>query len=213
VIQGNSIGEAVEPELAFSYLQLPAKAQFSQYMIGFADGFAVRTRTASSDVAAAIRAIVKSEAPDFAIDYLVSFPQAVQDNMRIQRLTLQITSGFAWVAVLLSAAGLYAVLAYLVGQRIHEMGIRLALGATRANVFRLILRQGLWMAGAGLVCGWAASLVAGRWIRSFLYGVTTLDPLTYLTVGILIVLASAVAILLPARRAARVEPMVALRYE
>jgi putative ABC transport system permease protein len=213
VIQRNSIGEPSEPELALSYLQLPASAQFSQYMIGFSDGFAVRTHAAAADIGGTIRAIVKSEAPDFAIDDLVPFRQAVESEMKTQRLTLQITSAFAWIAVLLSGAGLYAVLAYVVGQRIHEMGIRVALGATRGNVFGLIVRQGMWMAGAGLVCGWAVALVAGRWIRSFLFGVTIADPITYGTAGILIVLASAVAVLVPAHRAARVEPMVALRYE
>ena len=213
VVQDGAIGDPVDPLLALSYLQLPPSAQFSNYMIGFADGFAVRTRSAGGEIGATIRGIVKSEAPDFAIDDLVPFREGIEHAMRTQRLTMQITSAFAWIAVLLSAAGLYAVLAYVVGQRIHEMGIRLALGATRVNVFGLIVRQGLWMAGAGLACGWAAALVAGRWIRSFLYGVTTTDPLTYAIVGILVVLASAVAVLVPARRAARVEPMVALRYE
>jgi len=213
VIQNNSIGEPTEPELAVSFLQLPPSARFSQLMIGFAEAFAVRTRSAGSDIAANVRAIVKSEAPDFAIDDLVPLRQAVQDDMKTQRLALEIASSFAWIAVLLSATGLYAVLAYVVGQRIHEMGIRLALGAPRGRVFGLIVRQGLWMVGAGLVCGWAAALFAGRWISSFLYGVTIRDPLTYVVVGLLVVLASAVAIVAPARRAAYVEPMAALRYE
>jgi putative ABC transport system permease protein len=113
----------------------------------------------------------------------------------------------------LSAAGIYAVLAYIVGQRIHEMGIRLALGATRGNVFALIVRQGLWMVVAGLFCGWAAALFAGSWITRFLYGVRVADPYTYGIVGILVMLVSAVAIMLPARRAARLDPSIALRYE
>jgi len=213
VIQDNSISEPVAPELALSYLQLPASARFSQYMVGFADGFAVRTRSATGDIGATIRAIVKTEAADFAIDDLVPFHQAVEDDMKTQRLTLQITSAFAWVAVLLSATGLYAVLAYIAGQRIHEIGIRLALGARRTSVFSLVVRQGLWMAGAGLMCGWMGALLAGRWIRNFLFGVTTADPLTYGVVGILVVLASTVAILVPARRAAYIDPMAALRYE
>jgi predicted permease len=213
VIQGNAIGEPAEPELAVSFLQLPANVEFSQFMLGFSDGFAVRTRSGTNEIAPDIRAIVKSEAPDFAIDDLVPLPQAVQEEMKTQRLALEITSAFAWIAVLLSAAGLYAVLAYVVGRRIHEMGIRLALGATRSSVFGLVVGQGLWMVGAGLICGWAAALLTGRWIRSFLYGVTIADPLTYALVGLLVVASSAVAILIPAWRAAYVEPMVELRYE
>ena len=213
VIQGNSIAEPVQPELAVSFLQLPHAAEFSQYMIGFADGFAVRTRSAGNDIAANIRTIVRSEAPDFAIDDLVPFDAEVQVQLKTQRLAFEITSAFAWIAVLLSATGLYAVLAFVVGQRIHEMGIRLALGATRESVFGLIVRQGLWMVGAGLICGGAAAMFTGPWIRAFLYGVTIRDPLTYVLVSVVVILASAVAILAPAVRAAHVAPMAALRYE
>ena len=213
VIQTNDVGAEVAPELELSYLQLPPSADFSQYMIGFSDGFAVRTRLNDANMASTIRSIVKSEAPGFAIDNLLPFPQAVHDNLKTQRLAFEITSSFAWIAILLSAAGIYAVLAYVVGQRVHEMGIRLALGATRGNVFSLILRQGVWMVGVGLLGGWLAALFSGRWIQSFLFGVTVRDPITYLLVGIVVGLASAVAVLVPAMRAARVEPMVALRYE
>jgi putative ABC transport system permease protein len=213
VIQENSIGEPVAPELAVSFLQLPLSAQFSQYMIGFSDAFAVRSRSGTKGIAGDIRAIVKSEAPNFAIDDLVPLEQAVHDELKTQRLGLEITSLFAWIAALLSATGLYAVLAYVVGQRVHEMGIRLALGATRGSVFGFVVRQGFWMVGAGLICGWAVAFFACRWIRSFLYGFTPGDPLTYAVVGILVVLASTAAIAVPAYRSARVDPMVELRYE
>lgn len=213
VIQGNGIGEPVEPELAVSFLQLPAGAQGSEYLIGFTDGFAVRTRSGAGDIGADIRAIVKSEAPNFALDDLIPLDQAVHEQLNTQRLAFEITSAFAWIAVLLSGAGLYAVLAFLVGQRIREMGIRLALGSTRGGVFALIVRQGLWMVGGGLITGCTAAFFGARWIRSFLYGVTISDPLTYALVAIVVALAGGIAILAPALRAASIEPIVALRYE
>src|SRR5262249_36813032 len=148
------------------------------------------------------RDIVKAEAPEFAIDNLGPLSEEVDIALRARRLSVEITSVFAWLALLLSAAGLYGVLAYLVGQRVREVGIRLALGATRENVFVLIAKQGAWMVGAGLLAGWAGALLASRWIRSFLWGTTTYDLSTYALAGGLIVLASAVAILFPARRAA-----------
>jgi hypothetical protein len=101
----------------------------------------------------------------------------------------------------------------LKGQRVREIGIRLALGATRSNVFGLVARQGLWMVGVGLVLGWIGSLRAARWIHTFLFGTTAHDPLTYTLAGALVLLASVIAILLPARRAASIEPMEALRTE
>jgi ABC-type antimicrobial peptide transport system permease subunit len=100
-----------------------------------------------------------------------------------------------------------------VAQRIREIGIRLALGATRQDVFALIARQGLVMVGTGIVAGWFGAVVAGRWIRSFLFDTTPHDVMTYAVVGALIVVASAIAISLPARRAAKIDPMIALRYE
>lgn len=152
-------------------------------------------------------------APEFAIDNLSPLTEKVQGALRTRQLAVEITSAFAWIALLLSATGLYGVLAYLVGQRVREIGIRLALGATRNNVFILVARHGLWMVGAGLGLGCIGALLAARWIRSFLFGTTTHDPVTYVLAGTLVLIASAVAILLPARRAASIEPMEALRTE
>ncbi len=213
VIQGNSIGGASQPEVEVSFQQLPQSAMFTQYLIGMAGSFAVRTRPGAKTIASEIRSIVNSEAPEFAIDDLSPLDEMVRNQMKSQRLALEITSAFAWIALLLSAAGLYGVLAYLVGQRVREMGIRLALGATREQVFALVFRRGLWMVGAGLIVGSAAALLAGRWIQSFLFGVTTHDPLTYALVGVVVLLASALAVFVPARRAASIEPMEALRTE
>jgi putative ABC transport system permease protein len=114
---------------------------------------------------------------------------------------------------LLSAAGLYGVLAHLVGQRVREIGIRLALGATRENVFSLIVGQGLWMVGGGLVLGLIGALATSRGITGFLFGTSAYDPLTYVVAGAVVVGTGILAILLPARRAAKLEPMDALRCE
>ena len=213
VMQNNSIGTPPQPEVYLPLQQLPTSGVLPRFLFAVASSFAVRSDGNSQTTAGDIRAVVKSEAPEFAMDALGPMSERVDSALKTRRLAVEITSVFAWIALLLSAAGLYGVLAYLVGQRIREMGIRLALGATRQNVFRLIVRQGMWMVGMGLAVGLAGSLLAARWIRSFLYGTTTHDPIAYALAGALVLSASAVAILLPARRAASVEPMVALRYE
>jgi predicted permease len=213
VIQNNGIGEPIEPEVDLSAEQLPPTGMLTHFLFGLAASYAVRTSQGSASVASDIRSLVRVEAPEFAIDNLAPLQQAVQDTLRTQRLAMEITSAFAWVALLLSAAGLYGVLAYLVGQRVREIGIRLALGATRRNVFALVFRQGLWMVAAGLAVGWMGALLATRWIRSFLFGGATTHFSIYMLVGLLVMMASGVAMFLPARRATRVDPMVALRYE
>jgi predicted permease len=212
VIQGE-IGGEPQPEVILPLQQLPPSGMLTHFLAAWAASFAVRTKGGPKNIAQDIRTIAKNEAPQFAVDELMPMDEAVQQHLAVQRLTVEITSGFAWIALLLSAAGLYGVLAYLVGQRVREIGIRLALGATRENVFALIARQGLLMVSIGLLVGWAGALFAGRWIRSFLFETTTHDFLTYAVVGTVIIFASAIAIFIPARRAAKVDPMVALRYE
>lgn len=213
VIQGNAIGPSVKPEVVVSYQQIPPSSMPGQFLVGLAASFAVRSSSATQGIAQDIRTVLKTEAPDFAVDGLTPMNEAVQDVLRTRRLAVEITSIFGWLALLLSATGLYGVLAYLVGQRIREIGIRLALGATKQNIFALVAKQGLLMVGAGLLIGWVGAWFAGRWIRSFLFGTTTHDLFTYALVGVVVVLASAIAVSLPARRAAKVDPMVALRYE
>jgi predicted permease len=203
VIQGSGVGYAAVPQVAIPYTHLAMPVV----------SFAVRVNGHNQTIASEIRSIVKTEAPEFAIDNLIPLNEAVQNVLATRLRAAEITSTFAWIALLLSAEGLYGVLAYLVGQRVREIGIRLALGATRENIFALIFRQGLWMVGTGLALGGIGALLASRWIRSFLFGTTAHDPATYGAVGLLVVFASAVAVFLPARRAASIEPMEALRTE
>ena len=120
---------------------------------------------------------------------------------------------FAGLAVSLALAGVYGVMSYVVGQRSNEIGLRMALGASRGDVLRLVLRQTLLLAGAGIVIGLAGAAVVTQFLTSILFGVKATDPATYAAVVGLLVLTALGASYIPARRAMRVDPMVALRYE
>ena len=130
-----------------------------------------------------------------------------------QRFNATLLTAFAMFALLLAALGIYGVMAYAVGQRTQEIGVRMALGAAPSNILSMLVANGLSLTAAGIAVGLAASLVLTRCLRSLLYGIQPTDVATY--VGVTAVLAGVVfvACWLPARRAMRVDPMVALRYE
>jgi putative ABC transport system permease protein len=120
---------------------------------------------------------------------------------------------FAALALVLSAVGIYGVMAYVVAQRNREMGIRLAMGAQTVDVLRLVLQQGGKLAAGGVAAGLVAALGMMRLLSSLLYGVSAADPLTFVGVAILLMLVALAACYVPARRATRVDPMIALRHE
>jgi ABC-type antimicrobial peptide transport system permease subunit len=120
---------------------------------------------------------------------------------------------FAGVALILAAAGIYGIMSYAVTQRMHEIGVRLALGAQTRDVLKMVLGQGMWITGIGLALGIGSAFVVTRLLSSLLFGVSPTDPVTFIGVGLLLAIISFLASYLPARRAMRVDPMTALRYE
>src|SRR5580700_1937075 len=137
----------------------------------------------------------------------------VAGSIATQRLAVMLLSVFSALALVLSAIGIYGVISYLAGQRTHEIGIRMALGAQRNDVLRLVLGDGAKMALIGVAVGIAASLALTRLMAKLLFGVSAYDPLTFLTVAALLFMVALAACYIPARRAMRVDPLVALRYE
>ena len=124
-----------------------------------------------------------------------------------------LSSGFGVLALVLACVGIYGIMAYAVVQRTSEIGLRLALGAIPRQVLVTILRDALWMSAAGIAIGLGASFVLARFVRSMLYGVAASDPLTFTGAAVLLLFVGLGASLIPARRAARVQPMEALRHE
>jgi putative ABC transport system permease protein len=120
---------------------------------------------------------------------------------------------FALTALLLAGLGIYGVISYIVSERTHEIGIRLALGAQRQNILRMVLRQGLTLAIIGAAVGFVCGLIVSHLMAGLLYGVRPTDPVTFAAVALLLIGVAALACYIPARRAIRVDPLVALRYE
>jgi putative ABC transport system permease protein len=139
--------------------------------------------------------------------------EVLRDSVSEQRFTMYMLIAFAGLALALSAIGLYGVLAYMVSRRTQEIGVRMALGAQAANVLRMVLREGVLAAAAGLGLGLAGSLILARLMSTLLFGVKADDPITFFAVGLMIAAVAVLASYVPARRASRVDPMAALRYE
>jgi putative ABC transport system permease protein len=142
-----------------------------------------------------------------------SLEQVKSESVASDKLQTRLLGIFAAAAMLLAAIGIYGVIAYAVVQRTHEMGIRAALGASAGNLLRLVLTSGMALAGAGLTVGFAASLVVTRLMSNLLFGVSPRDPITLVVVAALLGSVALIACLVPAWRATKVDPVVALRYE
>jgi putative ABC transport system permease protein len=150
---------------------------------------------------------------DEPLFHIQTMQQVMSDSVATRRFQMGLLALFASVALMLAAVGIYGLVSYSVSQRTHEIGIRIALGAKREQVLRLVLRQTLRLAASGLVLGIGGALILMRFLSGLLFGVSPNDPLTFVAVSMLLTGVATAASFIPAWRAARVDPMVALRYE
>lgn len=160
-----------------------------------------------------VREVVQQQNNQNVISNTQTMNEAIADSLSQRRFAMIVLGAFAAAALLLASLGIYGVISYLVGQRAHELGIRVALGASRRQIFTLVLGHGLKMTLAGVALGLVAAFGLTRLIRTMLFGVGATDPATFASIAVLLTLVALLACYLPARRATKVDPLVALRSE
>lgn len=173
----------------------------------------LRGRLNASAIPEQVRELVQSVDPGLPVFGAQTLNEIVSDSLSVRRFSMQIIALFALTALLLAGIGIYGVISYIVSERTHEIGIYFALGAHRGKIMLMVLRQGLTLAIAGTAIGLVGALVMSRLMASLLYGVKPVDPLIFIGVAVVLTLVAFAACYIPARRAVRVDPIVALRYE
>jgi predicted permease len=175
--------------------------------------FTIRTAGDPQQLVPAIRDLVTRRDSNLAIYRITTQMEEMNGQMHIERLLAQLSAFFAALALILACSGIYGLLSYEVTRRTREIGIRMAIGAQRFDVIQMVVRQGILLAVIGVVVGIAAAFGATRIMNTMLYHVKAMDPVTLAAVSVLLLLVSLVACFIPARRATRVDPLIALRYE
>ena len=173
----------------------------------------LRANGRPEDIADAARELVWSFDRDQPISRFVTMKEILNEAVAPRRFNMVLFGVLAGAALLLAAVGIYGVMAYTVTQRTHEIGIRLALGARTRDVLRLVIGQGMTLAALGLLLGLATALALTRLIKGWLFGISATDPLTFAALALLLTIVAMLACYFPARRATKVDPMIALRHE
>jgi predicted permease len=202
-IKHSGLDANVRPQLYFPYQQ----KLWGRLVI------VARSATDAAGLFGAMREAVWAVDKDQPITSLHQMTDYLNDSVAQQRFNVVLLAAFAVLALILASVGIYGVMSYSVTQRTHELGIRMALGAGRQDVFRLVVMEGMKLALAGVGLGLAGAFAATRLMASLLFGTSTTDPLTFTVISLILTGVALAACFVPARRAARVDPMVALRYE
>ncbi len=192
--------------VADSWAEAPPSAPGSASIV-------VRTAGDPARLASSVRNVIHQSGPDVPIVALRPMSQLVALNLKDRRFQASLVSSFAVSALLLASLGIFGVLAYSIEQRRREFGIRTALGAPRSQLLGMVMRQGLRPVGLGLSVGIFAAMLGGRLLQSLVFGISSLDPLTFVSVAVIITFVAAVACYIPARRAMNADAVVALHYE
>jgi putative ABC transport system permease protein len=202
-VKDRGLSNGDTPAMYVPFVQEPVR---SMYLV-------VRTEVEPTSLVPAIRREVNAVDRDLALADIRTMDALVSESLGQSRYRVVLLGIFASVALVLAAVGIYGVIAYAVSQRTHEIGIRIALGAQRRDIFGLVIRQGMVMSLIGVGLGLAASFALTRLLSTLLYGVSSTDPFTFTAVVLLLVGVALAACSIPARRAMKVDPMESLRYE
>jgi putative ABC transport system permease protein len=201
-----------EEEIFLPYLQTPSYLEGQSFATAYLT-LVVRSNGNPADLAATVQAEIRALDKNVPISEVQTMDRVVTEATAQSRFYLFLLGAFAAVALLLAAVGIYGVVSYSVSRRTHEIGIRMALGANTNDVVKMVISQALTLVVAGVAAGAAGALTLSRLLSGMLYGVKPSDPSTFFAVSLLLTMVALVATYIPARRAARVDPVVALRYE